>query len=181
MKKSKGFSLIEIITVLVILGILLAIAVPNMMSYLSTTNVYRQEKVAGIITSTLKQEFIDYNGLTINTTIYDDVNHDLQTSIRTKLSLDTNSIIKFYGYGYANSNDDFKTAITTKVNEQDMSVPIYLIALPNHDTNGLANADKGTSALTTGNITLNLNYPIKMAIKVPNHSDILFYENGKQI
>lgn len=59
MKNQSGFTLLELVVVLAILGILLAIAVPNYLGINETANNNAQEVQAGLIAKSLKQEFAD--------------------------------------------------------------------------------------------------------------------------
>ncbi len=59
MRNQNGFTLLELIVVLAILGILLAIAVPNYLGIHETADNNAQEVQAGLIAKSLKQEFAD--------------------------------------------------------------------------------------------------------------------------
>ena len=59
MRNQNGFTLLELIVVLAILGILLAIAVPNFLGIHETADNNAQEVQAGLIAKSLKQEFAD--------------------------------------------------------------------------------------------------------------------------
>jgi len=57
MREQSGFTLLELVVVLAILGIILAIAVPNYLGINETANDNAQEVQAGLIAKSLKQEF----------------------------------------------------------------------------------------------------------------------------
>lgn len=59
MRKQDGFTLLELIVVLAILGILLSIAVPNYLGINENANNSAQGVQAGLIAKSLQQEFAD--------------------------------------------------------------------------------------------------------------------------
>lgn len=59
MKNQSGFTLLELIVVLAILGIILSIAVPNYLGIHETAGNNAQEVQAGLIAKSMKQEFAD--------------------------------------------------------------------------------------------------------------------------
>jgi prepilin-type N-terminal cleavage/methylation domain-containing protein len=59
MNKQDGFTLLELIVVLAILGIILSIAVPNYLGIHENADDSAQEVQAGLIAKSLKQEFAD--------------------------------------------------------------------------------------------------------------------------
>lgn len=59
MRKQDGFTLLELIVVLAILGIILSIAVPNYLGINENANNSAQGVQAGLIAKSLQQEFAD--------------------------------------------------------------------------------------------------------------------------
>ncbi len=109
-KNEKGFTLIELIMVIVILGIIAGVAVPKFIGLSASARLSAARGVGGAISGTIQSVHADY---LLNTTAY------TPASILTSTSFSGGVVVTYAApdYSYVNGPDTFTWAYTAQAGD----------------------------------------------------------------
>lgn len=172
MRKSKGFSLIEVVVVMAIVAILIAISIPSLTSVLQQTNKSKIDQAIRTMNSSIVRNLQDFNGVTMS-----QPSTTLNTAL-TPILINDNDIItssttiSYFGYYYDNLEPvrtqftQIRNSTTVPASPDDFNITI---ALPDNEVHTGSNPS----------ITFNLNHSVYIIVKTVDNTYI--YKNGVDV
>ncbi len=168
MKNTKGFTIVELVVVMAILSILFAVLLPSFDKMLRDVNISSNDKIINSINSTLKTDFNNKNGLTLDTTNLNNNSKAYSQEFIEKYDLPTDFEVVFYG-GDTTNVDVIKDVKNDSSNTLASYSSAIAIILPS----------KEATTTYKSSFTLNMNKPLFIIHKSEYGTKI--YENGLDV
>lgn len=96
MKNIKGFTLIELLIVVAILGVLVALIVPNLISFIGTGDLAAANTEVNVLNTAITAYIADYNG--INPESMEDLEYYIKGEIIGEYEIEDGTIVGIGGW-----------------------------------------------------------------------------------